>query len=385
MAKFLLENKANKTPKSRKNTDVKRTKKPRGLGFLCGMLIYAAVVLALVIYGLNFFWGYMAAYEASRPYIAVDAYMELVTDDYICDRSSELIGQIDHNIQSEEDCRQVIKNALSEGITCAKKTSECTDDKMVYVLRSGKQVIGSFVMEHQGETVHGFTPWAVVEDSFDLSYLITGTVSTTAPSHYPVYVNGNLLTEDYVTESGIEFEELEEFYGDYELPTMSTYLAGPCLGEIKLTVTDPNGNEVTIDEQTDMNIFVDNCTQEQITALDGFVNEYIKRYVTFTSSVNDARYENYASLVEYMVPESKLASRMFDAIEGLYYAQSYADEIVSITIHHRVDMGNGRYMCDVTYLVDTTGREGVVQTTNNVKIIIVETDDGLKAEAMTSY
>lgn len=382
MAKFLNEN---KTPKKQKAAEKKQTKKSGGLGFVCGMLIYAAIVLALVIYGLNFFWGYMAAYEASRPYIAVDSYMELVTDEYICDRSAELIGQIDHNIQSEEACRQVIKDAVSEGITCAKKTAECTDDRMVYVLRSGKQVIGSFVMEHRGETVHGFTPWEVVEDSFDLSYLITGTVSTTAPSHYPVYVNGNLLTEEYVTESGIEFEELEEFYGDYELPTMSTYVAGPCLGEINLTVTDPDGNEVVIDEQTDMNVFINNCTEEEVKALDTFTEAYIRSYVKFTSSVDGSNYENYANLTTYMVPNGKLAERMFDAIDGLYYAQSYADKIVSITINHRVNIGDGRYMCDVTYVVDTTGRAGVVQTINNVKIIVVETNDGLKAEAMTSY
>lgn len=382
MAKFLSEN---QVPKKRESVEKKQKKKTGGLGFVFGMLIYAAIVLALVIYGLNFFWDYMAAYEASRPYIAVDAYMELVTDEYVCDRSAELIGQIDHNIQSEEACRQAIRDAVSEGITCAKKTSECTEDRMVYVLRSGKQVIGSFVMEQRGETVHGFTPWAVVEDSFDLSYLITGTVSTTAPSHYPVYVNGNLLTEEYVTESGIEFAELEEFYGDYELPTMSTYVAGPCLGEINLTVTDPDGNEVVIDEQTDMNVFINNCTEDEIEALDTFTEAYIRRYVTFTSSVNDSRYENYADLVAYMVPDSKLAERMFDAIDGLYYAQSYADKIVSITINHRVNISDGRYMCDVTYVVDTTGRAGVVQTINNVKIIIVETNDGLKAEAMTSY
>ena len=221
--------------------------------------------------------------------------------------------------------------------------------------------------------------------SFDLSYLITGTVSTTAPSHYPVYVNGNLLTEEYVTESSIEFAELEEFYGDYELPTMSIYVAGPCLGEINLTVTDPNGNEVVIDEQTDMNVFINNCTEEEVKALDTFTEAYIRSYVKFTSSVDGSNYENYANLTTYMVPNGKLAERMFDAIDGLYYAQSYADKIVSITINHRVNIGDGRYMCDVTYVVDTTGRAGVVQTTNNVKIIIVETNDGLKAEAMTSY
>ena len=97
----------------------KQKRKKSGWGFVIGMLIYAVLFLGLVAFGLTKLWAYMEAYEASRPYIAIDAYMEQLTEDHICDSSAELIAQIDHNIQSEEACRQVIKDALSEGITYA--------------------------------------------------------------------------------------------------------------------------------------------------------------------------------------------------------------------------------------------------------------------------
>ena len=42
-------------------------------------------------------------------------------------------------------------------------------------------------------------------------------------------------------------------------------------------------------------------------------------------------------------------------------------------------------MCDITYRVDTRTFNGEVQTTSNVKIIFLITEDGLKAESMASY
>ena len=49
------------------------------------------------------------------------------------------------------------------------------------------------------------------------------------------------------------------------------------------------------------------------------------------------------------------------------------------------DMGGERFYCDLTYIVETVGREGAVETTNNLKLIILETENGLKIEAMTRY
>jgi hypothetical protein len=54
-------------------------------------------------------------------------------------------------------------------------------------------------------------------------------------------------------------------------------------------------------------------------------------------------------------------------------------------VNQLADIGEGRYFCDVTYIVETVGREGAVETTNNLKLIILETENGLKIEAMTRY
>ena len=360
--------------------------KKKGHGFLIFMVLYAVLFLGLTYWGLGKLWDFMDAYEVSRPENTIVAYMEQLTPDHICDGSAALIGQIDHHIQSEEECQAVIKDAVSGGVSYAKKTSECTDTKIVYVLRSAGKVIGKVVLEPQGEERYGFTPWAVTEDSFDLSFLLTGTVSATAPHNYTVSVNGNALTEDYATETGIQYSLLEEFYDRYEgLPYQVSYTAGPCLGQISLQVTDPEGDPVTIDENTDFNAFLANCSADELAQLEEFNKDFIKAYINFLTSTRDNRTANHKALKAYLLTGSDLATRVKNAVDGLLFGQSKSDKLVELTVNHAVKISDDRYMLDVTYVVDTKGRQGVVQTTNNAQYVVVQTEEGLKAEMLLSY
>lgn len=363
----------------------KKTKK-RSYGFLIFTVVYALLFLAGTYVGLQYLWDFMDAFEASRPENTINAYMERVTPDYICDGSADLIASIDHHIQSEEECREVIKQAVSGKITYAKKTSECTDEKMVYVLRTAGKVIGRVEMEPQGESRYGFTPWAVTKDSFDLSYLKTGTVSATVPHTLFVSVNGNVLDESYMTESGIRYTVLETFYDRYEnLPTYGSYEAGPCLGQISLQVEDSQGNPVALDENTDFNAFVDNCSPEEQTRLESFNQEFIKAYIKFLTSNMNNRIANHNALKPYLVPKSDLANRVKNALDGLQFGQSKSDKLVELTINHAVKISDDRYILDVTYVVDTKGRNGVVTTTNYAQYVAVQTEDGLQVEMLLSY
>lgn len=362
-----------------------KKRKRWGLRLAVGMILYAVVFLALTAYGLKEFWKFIDAYEQSRNSIAIDGYMEKVTEDYLCDQAAELIATIDHNIQSEEECREVVRNTVAEGVRYARKSAECTDTREVYVLRSGKQVVGQFVIEAQAADEYGFTPWKVTEESFDFSFLVGEPVSISAPENFPVYVNGTQLDSSYVTASGMEFTDLEEFYEDFDLPTIVTYEAGPFLGNFPMEVTDPDGNPVTIDESTDMNGFLDNCTEEEEESLRLFMEDYIERYVGFAGLANGTLMDNYRNLLEVIVEDSVLASRLHESLQGQAYAHSQKDDVMSIEYHHIIRIEEGRYICDVTYLVDTINQHGNIQTTNNIKVVVVQTDDGLKVETMTAY
>ena len=130
---------------------------------------------------------------------------------------------------------------------------------------------------------------------------------------------------------------------------------------------------------------LNNCSPEETDTLTAYAEDFIDHYVAFTGSALKSSERSYKALMEYVVPDSELANRMALALEGLEWAQSRGDELVSATMNmiHRIE--DGIYLCDVTYQVDTTGREGVVRTTNSARFIVVEDDDELLVKTLVAY
>lgn len=353
--------------------------------FLLGMVIYAVVFLVAAGVGLRIFWDFIGAYEASRPDNTIEAYVSQLTAEDIADACSGLITQVDTNIQSEEECRQVIMDALNGKITYAKKTSECTDTQMVYALRCGSKLVGAVTLNTAEVDEFGFSHWVVGQQQFDLSFLLGDPVSVTVPADFGVLVNGKRLDQDYITVEDIRYEVLDDFYDDYQLPVMVTYEAGPFLGSVTLETVNAAGEPVAIDETTDYSRFLDNCSEGDRNRLSDFANTFLARYVAFTGSAHKSSQNNYAKLLPYVVIGSDLHQRMSMALDGLGWAQSKGDTLVSITYHCFTSIGDGKYICDASYEVDTSGREGVVRTTSNVRFVIVDLPGGSRVEMLTSY
>lgn len=353
--------------------------------FLLVMLIYAIVALIAIGFGLDWFYGYISAYEASRPKHVLNGYMDELTKEHVCDLSADVIAQVDHKIQSEEACRDYIIEALSKGFNYAKKSSVSTDTKQVYVLRSGTQVVGEFTMEVTNQDDYGFTYWEITGETFDMSYLIGEKASITAPDHYKVTANGAVLDSSYIVGEPVRYEALEQFYDEYDLPTIVTYEAGPILGSFEMAVTDTEGKPFDLESVKDRNRLAENCPEEMVEELDEFADDFINRYVTYAGGSNKNADTNLANLLKLIVPGSDYADRMKGAHYGQLFTQSYGDKIVEINNNYFFQLEEGKYVCDVTYLVDTTGKQGVVRTTNNVRIIVVETNAGLRVQTVYSY
>lgn len=356
-------------------------RKKRSL-FPLALLLYAVIFLGVTAFGLRSFWNYIDAYERSRPQVTVDEYVRQLTPEYICHASEALIDKI--SIQSRKACQEVILNALEGNLTCAKNASLSTDIKQVYMIMCGKQVIGTMEMQQQGPTRYGFTPWVVTHDSFDLSYLLTDSLSVTVPSDYPVYLFGTKLTAAFITEDHIPYPVLKEYYGSYALPYMVTYTVGPFLGDAELLITDPAGTPVHIDENTDFSTFLNNCNPEETTALDAITDAFIHRYVDFISETKNDTMGNYQRLLQHLVPDGDLANRMYLTLGALNWVTDRNATVTSIQIHHYVNIGNGRYLCDLTYEVTNNTYAGVTQSVNHIKVIYLKTEAGLKAEAMVN-
>ena len=364
------------------------TKKKRGIKhpLLLGMTIYAVVFLIAAGVGLFIFWNFIASYEASRPDNTIEDYVsQLTVEDIVDTVDDDLIMQVDTNLQTEEECRKVIMDSLTGEITYAKKTSESTDTRMVYAIRCGSKLVGSVTLNSVEVDKFGFARWEIGEAEFEMSLPLEDCVTVTVPEGFGVLVNGKMLDQSYITVRDIRYDALEDFYDDYQLPTMVTYEAGPFLGTVTLETVDTDGIPVEIDEAADYISFLDNCNESDRARLTKFSDAFLARYVAFTGSAHKSSENNFAKLLPYVVLGSDLHQRMSMALDGLSWAQSNGDTLVSITYHCFTSIGEGKYICDATYEVDTSGREGIVRTTSNVRFVIVELPGELRVEMLTSY
>lgn len=359
-------------------------KKKRSL--VKGMVIYAIVFLLVAAAGLAFFWDFIDAYECSRPKNTMDSYIAQLTADAMADNCGEWAGEIDTNLQSWEQSREVICQSIDGKVTYARKSSACTETSQTYVLRCGSQVLGQVVIEAGEPDIYGFTVWSVAEQSFSFPHLMCQEKSVTVPSAYTVLANGTALDESYITERGIQYPALEEFYDDYTLPEMVVYTADCVLGELELTVLNEQGEVVEDWENADPSVVLDNCTDDEKDMLEQYMEGFLVSYVRFTGSSNQAASLNYAKLRSgYLIPDSELAVRLATALDGLAFAQSYGDKLDEVIIHGVSRIDDSRYFCDVTYLVSTYGKAGKVQTTNNMKVMLVYWEGSLRVESMTRY
>lgn len=354
--------------------------------FVKFMILYAMIFLIVGAVGLSLFWNYIDAYENSRTKSTLDAYIKELTPAYVYDRSGELVAGIDHRLQSEEACKAVITEFLSGDITYARKSSECTDTHMVYMLRSGGKTIGKVELEPHGKKRYGFTSWAISQDSFDLSFLLGNTATITVDRTMQVYANNVLLDESYVTEAKLPYRILKDFYDEMDLPYKMTYTAGPILGQIHLHAVDANGQAVEITQESDLDRYLNNCTEAVHKELDTFIRNFIDRYTRYLTSRIDTRMYNLQQLTPLLVPGSDLEVRINQAYDGLQYGQSKSDTITDFVSNHIIDLGEGKFLCDVTYEVDSLGRDGKLHhSVNNAQILLIRTDSGLKAERLLSY
>lgn len=362
----------------------KHMKKKGFKRFFLGLLIYSVVFLGLAYLGLHVFWDFIEAYELSRPKNTVAPYVQQLTPEQMAAADTELIGQIDHYIQSEEACKQFIASTLTEEISYAQNVAESSDTKMVYMVLHGGKAIGKVTLVAEVADEYGFTPWKVVSASFDFAYLKGSSASITVPHDFTVYAGGVALDSSYITQDNIPYADLKSYYKNYQPPYMVTYTVDPILGDITLTTKDRNGNDVTVDENTDLNVYMDNCTDAEQKAVTDLMAPFLRSYVAFTSNAggNTNSKNNYYNLLNYLVSGGDMAGRMYNALDGLYWARDTVSTITDTQFNHIVNLGDGHYLCDVTYTVHAEVYRDDPITVNNAIVMLVKTSNGLRVESL---
>ncbi len=364
---------------------MKKKKVPFSIKLLIAMAIYAVVFVCAAWFGFSWFWDYIAEYEASRPQNAIEAYMDELNAARIQAYCKPMVDSIDHNIQSVDECNAVIAGALSGGITYARKLSECDDTTMVYMLMSDGKTIGKVTFTAKTVTEHEFPIWSLASETFDMSHLIGQGASVTVPENYHVYAGTVLLTEKYVTQRDILFESVKDYYEDYDLPTKVTYTVEPILGDVTLTVRDPQGNEVTPKDLLDEHHILNSCTAEELEDINSFLDDFLSRYVAYTTNVNLERYDNYDRLKPYLLEGSALQQRMYDALSGLKWVKDRKAKLLHVDPESIIPTGDGHLLCRISYTIQANDKNNQpVEETYAIELVIAQTAEGLKAQSMYS-
>lgn len=355
-----------------------KRKKP---SFLKGLLAYAVFFLSIAVIGLIILFRFLDEYEKTRPERAVEQYMADFDIDHIRETEKDFLLSLDTNIQPPDVSFGIIRAFLAPGVTEVKDPANSDDDTLSYVLKCEDTVIGSFRLQQAEETAFGLRPWYVSGEDFDFSFLLDNCEPITVPKDFKVYCNGYLLDDSYIIKDDIRFDWLKDYYGaDYSLPYLCTYAIGPYLSEIEIEVLDETGapaeayNDRVQEEYLDR--YCDSAKKEEVCA---FLPGFIDKYVAFTGSSKYDYRVNYYALEPYLVKGSDLQVRTYNTMDSLIFGSYRKNVITDIEIRKVLDIGNGRYMCDLTYFVDCWGTSGFVNTENVIRLIVQDTDAGIKA------
>lgn len=361
--------------------------------FIC-LSIYIVLLIAASGFGLSLVWQYAQEYENSRAQNVVEEYVANLSDNLWDDSIAETISNMPHEMQTDEECAEFVKEMLSSGITYRRSTSSEGGTVVNYELLCNGNVFGVISLaedESYADKVRfGMLPWKVVSEEFDFNALYTS-FTVTVPSSYEVYINNIKLGPEYIVEEGIQYDVLKDYYDQFEgLPTKVTYEFDNIIGTVDTKILDDNGDVFVIDETQDDSQFIKDCSQEELNKLSDFMASFLDRYFRFITGVSDATY-SYEQLAAYMELGSELDELCKSAMstDSFSYAHTTSVRVDSTTLNGAVMLGDGYYLVDVTTSTTVTypgkSETGEVNDVQSMKIIVKETAEEIRAVSLEKY
>ena len=352
--------------------------------FFRTMLYIALIAVLLISIGTSVFYVYMAAYEHSRPSFALKNYIENINMNHIIEISEDIVSKVDKNTQSTQESYEKIYFGIKNA-QYVKNLKESNEYQTSYILRDDDILLENVVLTLGKPGLFGFIPWAVEKEEM-LESSLCSRVKVTVPKGYKVEVGGNELGHSSVVNDRTPYQILEGFYELYDgLPTLVEYDTGEFIGKPDFRVLDPNGNEVTPEEYSEDTI-CNNCTEDEIAAIDDLMKPFVEKYVAYKSSPNGSAAFNLYEVTPFCVQGGEMENRLKMALGGLSYASSRGDTVTDISINKHFSLGDGRYVCELTYTVETTGSNAVHSThTYSSRFYLLDTEKGLRVEAESTF
>ncbi len=376
-------------------------KKRRRIGGVVYFILLCAWGAALcygAYYGLGRCWEYAEAFEASRPNHTMDEYVARLSEELWDEEIAETIKAMPHEVQSDEEVAACVREMLSQGVSYVRKGGG-GEGRAVYGLRCRGSEFGVVTIREVDDYVSPFDleklpwrllpwsirPWEVESESFDFNGLYSS-VEVVVPRSYTVLLNGVTLGNEYVVEENIPFDVLGSYYERYDgLPTKQRYRFDNVIGSVETQVLDEEGEVFAFDPKRDDSQFIKPCSDAVLARLSDFTAAFIDRYLKYTSGAIDPT-SGYQKLAPYLLADSDLDRRMKDALDGLTWAHTETINVDSARLNGALDLGEHYYICDISSIATTfeTGK-GEVESVSNMRVIVRERNDDVRAIALELY
>lgn len=375
------------------------------------LVLYALVLAAIAVYFLGNVWTLAEEYEASRPNIVMDEYIEGLRKNLWNDSMSETISSMRHEFQTDEECAEIVKSMFEDEIRYVRKSGGGdADTEAVYDIVCGEHLIGKATMvrdeskigqlkyaqasdfvnsipvigEKIGNSIKmNLLPWKVDSDEFYFDGLYSS-AQITVPASYTVRLNNIPLNDEYIVEDDIHYDILEPYYADYpSLPTKVTYRADYIIGVLDMVAYDENGNVAVIDDTLDDWQFIPQPDAEEFARLDEFAYNFSDAFLAFSSNAMDFG-SAFAKVQPYLVPGGELEARLRLSADGAGWAHTQSYRMESCTLNSAIALGSGIYVLDITaqtlIYYPGKGTDGTVRNLNGLKVTVQ--DDGLNIVAL---
>lgn len=360
---------------------VKKREKRMTAVYWVMLILYAAVLFAAIYYFLADRWKYAEEYERAQPTHAIDAYMSTLNADRWNSTMENAAVLLSNDFQTPEECVGIVKSSL-QGEFLKRKIETGEMGKMSYDIICGGRKIGTVHMQEDvlAVTEYDQHPWKVTGDEYNFDYLLTS-ASATAPASYVVKLNDKPIGESYISEQGIHYDVLEQYYEDYQgLPTKVVYNVSGLVGEVQPVVYDEQGEVFTYNEELNDSQYITPCSMEELAALKAFTDAFIDPYAQYfgTKWVDS----NYGSLIQYVKRGSELENIMKGFQDGASWIHTYSIVLNNYEFKGAFKLGGGFYVIEAQYETTAYADYKTVNEDVPLKVIVLSDETGIHAVAI---
>jgi len=188
-------------------------------------------MLSAIFFGAFYLWGYLEAYEISRPEHIIENMSETIALDFWQDAAEKaLASRLTHfETDASKALEPHLTHILDVRYSIRFRPEESTDDLLVYTVRAGASDIGIVRFTPMEEAGHGFYIWGI--DSMELlnSFIdpFSRSITITASQNAQVEINAIPVTD--------------EFRIPCEYEHGATYLINNLYGEVIVSVIEFDG------------------------------------------------------------------------------------------------------------------------------------------------